>query len=144
MLFCFRKARKCFARLMAITALLLGVRLHYVALMGDFFRHYKIRAAFRTHVVLDRIHQRTNEKDSKAADARFVHAPGLYAFQTRPASEVANPHGQPVRSGFASDLYLLAAFGVLNAIRARLGDREFDVFDVFDGEVLPVRNGRHR
>src|SRR5436309_10446841 len=110
-LFCFRKARERFARLMTIPTLLFSVRLHYVALMGDFFRHYKIRTAFRIYVVLDRIHQRTNEKDSESADARFVHAPGLYAFQARAASEIANPYRQSVRPGFAGDLYLVAAFG---------------------------------
>ena len=53
MVFCLGKARESFARLMTVPALFLGVRLHYFALMGDFFGHHKIRTAFGMHVVLD-------------------------------------------------------------------------------------------
>jgi len=111
-------------------------------LARDFLGHDEIRAAL-THVVLDVVHERTNQKYSQPSDSWFLFTLRLHCFRPRTVPVIAHADGQAVAVRLARDLDLIASRGVLDTIRARLGDCEFHVLDILDGKIQAVRDGRY-
>jgi len=57
---------------------------------------------------------------------------------------VAHSNGQEVGAGVAGDADVLPLAACLDNVRARLGDCEFQIFDVFHRERQAVRDRRDR
>jgi hypothetical protein len=96
------------------------------------------------HVVLYLVHQRPDEKHAQSADARLLGIIWRDGYGLPAEPSVANANPQFRRIGFAMDIDLFGAGGMLDDVRTCLGHRELYVFDLFDREVHPAGDGGNR
>src|SRR5579872_65993 len=116
----------------------------FIRLRSQELRHGELRAGFGIQLVVDVIHQRADEEDPQAAHFGFAQFLRCETAARKALAAVLHRHHDLIRIDTARDEYGIAAARVLDAVRTRLGDGQLQILDVFDRELQPARDARHR